>query len=75
LGYSDYDNHMTKLSDTELLNLCKGNPLRLCDTGERVYFRSARYSRHMEYVLAVVADEFGFNHAVAAYELYRDDDE
>ncbi len=61
-------------TDADLLNgLRKGHPLVYVPTGENVYFRGARFSRHAGEVLATVADEAGGVFAAASSELvYRE---
>lgn len=64
------------MTNEELLNgSCKGRPLRLAATGERVYFRSARFSPHADAVLAIVADESGGTFAVTGDEVAIEEDE
>jgi hypothetical protein len=64
------------LTVEEMLNgICKGTPLRLTETGDRVYFRSARVSPYGGTPLAVVADENGGLYAFSAEELDREVDE
>ena len=58
----------------DFLDLCKGHPLRLLATGERVYFRRARFSPHAGCVLATVADEQGGIIAVEAGEVALEED-
>lgn len=64
------------MTNDELLHgICKGTPLRLIETDDRVYFRSARFSPHADEVLATVADENGGLYSFAAAELSREEDE
>jgi hypothetical protein len=58
------------MTNDALLNVvCPGHPLQIVETGEDVYFRSARFSPHAGEVLAIVADEAGGVMAVSAEEV------
>ena len=68
------------MTNEMLLNgLLAGHPLQVVETGEMVFFRSARFSPHAEEVLVIVADEAGGVFSVTCDDVdfmhYEEDDD